>query len=125
MFVQDLNALWSLVCADGFFDALFAGEPDWETMLDARDEAGFDEQWAQHHLIVQNTPLASEVIENITLMREWVFKKVFSVSDNAELAGYISDDFGLIAHHLESKTHSAWVAGLLDAYIHNQFPHSP
>ncbi|WP_257153537.1 hypothetical protein [Pseudomonas sp. ICMP 561] len=125
MIVRDLNALWSLVRADGFFEALCAGNPDWDSMLDARDEAGFDEQWTQHRLIVQSTPLTGEVIENITLLREWVFKNVFSVSDNAELAGYVSDDFGLIAYHLESNTDSAWVTGLLDAYVHNQFPHSP
>lgn len=125
MMVRDLDALWSLVRADGFFQALCAGKPDWDSLLDARDESGFDEQWTRHHLIVQSTPLAGEVIENITLLREWVFKKVFSVSDNAEVAGYVSDDFGLIAYHLESNADSAWVAGLLDAYVHNSFPHSP
>lgn len=125
MIVRDLNALWGLVRTDGFFEALCAGEPDWDTMLDARDEAGFDEQWTQHHLVVQRTPVTSDVIENITLLREWVFKKIFSVSNNAELAGYVSDDFGLIAYYLESLTYSSWVAGLLDAYVQNSFPHTP
>ncbi|MCH5518626.1 hypothetical protein [Pseudomonas syringae] len=125
MSADDLDGLWELVRPSSFFQTLCACEADWDRVLDARDDEFFDQLWTLHHVALQATPLARDMTESINLLREHVFKEVLSISRNADLAGYVSDDFGLIAHHLAIQAPPSWVTGLLDLYVRGNFPHQP
>lgn len=120
-----MSDVWRLLSSTSFFEKLCASESDWDSVLDAREDEGFDQLWTSHHAALLATPLTPEMTEGITRLREHAFKEVFSISRNADLAGYVSDDVGLIAHHMAVEAPASWVNGLLESYVRGEFPHEP
>ncbi|WAC00435.1 hypothetical protein OSW16_12560 [Pseudomonas putida] len=120
---DSLDSIKQIVERDGFFETILNGVSDWDNALDERDEPEFDEAWvsAFEELKALDYPVCgSEVI--VSEIRELVFKKVFSLVSNSEVAGYISDDFGLIAESA-SKFHSVdFISKLLASYVSGCFP---
>ncbi|MDO5106561.1 hypothetical protein [Capnocytophaga sp.] len=75
--------------------ARFSGGID--AYLGCRETPDFDSRWVAAYERVYNSQRNdSEFISNEKSLRENVFKLVFSRTQNSDLAGYISDDAGLI-----------------------------
>lgn len=91
-------------------------------MLDNRDREEFEGEWLRvfHKLEDQNDFNSA----TITKIRETAFKKTFEITKNGELAGYVADDFELIAKSLQSGFDDEWLNSLFLSYLQGIFPHS-
>jgi hypothetical protein len=97
-----------------------------DDLLDHRDEAQFSDGWMKAYDDISNKKLTSFIDEitnqQIDLLRERVYKKVYHYTSSSDLAGYISDDFGLIGDALHVNYNSDWLSALLKCYIENTIP---
>lgn len=80
----------------------------------------FDAAWSSSYEKVDKIdPSENKVIREI---REFVFKQTFRITQNSELAGYTSDDFGLISKVFENKINIEFINKLWDSYLLGKFP---
>lgn len=97
-----------------------------DDLLDNRDEAQFSDEWMKIYEDISNKKLTSFIDEvtnqQIDLLRERVFKKVYRYTSSSDLAGYISDDFGLIGDALHVNYNNDWLSALLNCYIEHTIP---
>ena len=109
-----------------FTHAPFAKEAELHNALDARDSDPFDATWMAHYTALQplevTHPLQPEERALISRIRERAFKAAFATSSSADLAGYISDDFDLLARALCLDYESPWLSALLHSYVQGTFP---
>ncbi|MFW5438018.1 hypothetical protein [Paenibacillus apiarius] len=114
------NEIFSVIRTDSFFENVFLKEVDWDAELDARDTAEFDTAWNSSFESLHDIyPSESKLIRDI---REFAFKQTFRITQNPELAGYTSDDFGLISKAFESKINNEFIQNLWDSYLQGEFP---
>jgi hypothetical protein len=105
-----------------FFERLSAVD-NWEEALDQRDQAEFDHVWTDSHRSLSSEPYLHHADEiEVTNLRESVFTAVFQLTSNAEAAGYVSDDFGLIGEAMAKDCHNEWIEWLLEVYRSGRFP---
>jgi hypothetical protein len=103
-----------------FLEAVFNKEVDWDAELDARDADNFADAWNASYDKVHASGLAeNQVIEEI---RESAYKQTYRITQNPDLAGYVSDDFGLMAMAFEHKIDLAFIHTLWDFYVKGAFP---
>ncbi|HVF84767.1 MAG TPA: hypothetical protein VM821_02210 [Abditibacteriaceae bacterium] len=104
-----------------------SSEDEQNAMLDNRDRKPFDPEWVRVDQAVKqletNQQLSNEDKAAINELRETTFKKTYRVVENGELAGYVSDDFDLIARALIVDYHDAWLDALWMQYQTGNFPH--
>lgn len=86
-----------------------------DDILDDRDADGFSSLWMKAWQNVEKKDL------NIDKQREEIFKLIFSKTQSSDLAAYITEDFELIARHLDEKENT-WVANLCGTYFDHQLP---
>ncbi|MFB6363462.1 hypothetical protein ACFCP7_05275 [Paenibacillus elgii] len=114
------SEILSTLVDGAFLERVFNKEVDWDAELDARDEAEFAETWrSSYDKLEAIDPSEDTVIREI---RETVFKQTFQITQSPELAGYVSDDFGLIAKAFENKIDIEFVNHLWDSYMKGCFP---
>ena len=97
---------------------------DIDLILDERDIDIFDSEWIRNYNAIKgiiNTPKIKKLIESI---REISFKITYDLTHSSELAGYISDDFGLIAEALFLNYNDDWLNVLAKEYVENRIPHN-
>ncbi|MGO4528417.1 hypothetical protein AB4Z30_04990 [Paenibacillus sp. 2TAF8] len=90
---------------------------DVEAYLDKRDEAPFADEWmkAYERYAGDSAVAEDEVLRQI---REIAFKRTISLTGEPELAGYVSDDFGLIGCYLlQDGEQDAFVNRLYEGYV--------
>lgn len=92
---------------------------DLDEALDTRDEESFTAAWMGAFDLVQSGGGENEAIAAI---REAAFRQAFARWKSGDLAGYVSDDWGLIAQAIVGGVRSTFVAGLLAAYFAGRFP---
>ncbi|MOA11395.1 hypothetical protein D3C78_1313320 [compost metagenome] len=103
-----------------FLETVFNKNVDWDAELDARDAADFAEAWSSSYDKVDAIdPSEEKVIREI---RESVFKQTFRITQSSELAGYASDDFGLVAKAFENKIDIEFINNLWNSYTKGCFP---
>lgn len=108
---------------DGFFEAVFANVSDWEQALDQRDNDEFSGAWNDAFQRVQTLAYTSASDgDAVTELRERVFKRVYGLTQSPEVAGYVSDDIGLVADSIAKSCHIEWVSQLFQRYRDGQFP---
>jgi TnpA family transposase len=96
------------------------GEKEIINYLDYRDTSPFDEKWVKSYENVNSIKSNKDesFLNNEKNLREKVFKNVARITNNYELAEYISDDAGLIysdyyfntielTHYLNSTKHDS------------------
>ena len=103
------------------YDALNIDE-----LLDCRDSKVFDLEWTRIYKAIEalkNEENYSELekIENSNI-RETVFKKIYALTNDGDLAGYISDDFGLIFDAQLLEYEDAWLNKLISCYNNKSIP---
>ncbi|MBD8499555.1 hypothetical protein [Paenibacillus arenosi] len=115
-----INEIFAIIRTDGFFENVFDKEVDWDAELDARDAAEFDNVWRlSYEKLNHLVPDEQEMIRDI---REFAFKQTFRITNNPELAGYTSDDFGLIAKAVDNKIDIPFIYDLWKSYLQGKFP---
>lgn len=94
---------------------------DIDFLLDERDKDIFARQWAEEYSNIEKIKSRNNE-KLIDKYREKIFKTVFKQTDNDDLAGYVSDDFGLLADALNSDYRSRWIEALQFYYINGKIP---
>ncbi|APO45444.1 hypothetical protein BS614_16420 [Paenibacillus xylanexedens] len=95
---------------------------DVEVYLDERDTYAFADEWMQSF---ERWAQASAVAEEEVLRacREQAFKQTLALNCEPELAGYVSDDMGLIgAALLQDVMQDSFVNQLLESYRQGRLP---
>jgi hypothetical protein len=100
---------------------------DLELFLDERDDSNFDDEWIRvfnkiNELEMKNT-IKSDLKNSIDRIREVSFKKAYEFTNNADLAGYVSDDMELIAKGILLEYQDKWLAAVYNLYKQKVFPH--
>ncbi|UFH50450.1 hypothetical protein [Pseudomonas sp. KNUC1026] len=122
MSIDTVERLLEWVEACDNMAAVFQKDMDWDAELDARDDDTFDRRWVEENRKVSSgTGCESELLK-LNVLREAVFKKVYRITSNPELAGCASDDFGLIGEKIMKHVESDWVDWLLGSYLSGHFP---
>lgn len=120
--MKTASEILSIISNDSFLENVFNKDVDWDAKLDARDAVGFDVAWiSSYKKVDQIAPSENTVIREI---REFVFKETFRITQNSEVAGYASDDFGLISKAFENKINIEFINKLWDSYLQGEFPDS-
>lgn len=58
----------------------------------------------------------------ISVLREFAFKETFRVTEDPEIAAYVSDDIGLIAEALAKSHVTPWCEKMLASYHAGHIP---
>lgn len=113
--LADLNA--GLMINQQTFEGL-----EVEAYLDQRDASEFADEWMQaFERIAQNSDVVEE--ELLRVCRELAFKRTIALAGDPELAGYVSDDIGLIgAALLQDEMQNLFVKQLLECYQQGTLP---
>lgn len=108
-------------------NASTSSEDEQNAMLDNRDRKPFDPEWVRVDKAVKQLELDQQLSDEdktaIDELRETTFKRTYQVVVNGELAGYVSDDFDLIARALVVDYRDAWLDALWAKYQTGDFPH--
>jgi len=101
-------------------------ESELDRALDARDEAAFEKAWLETFATLETTvPLSQLPVRDraaVDHIRELAYKAAFRATGSSDLAGYVSDDFDLIARAALTAFESPWLASVLRAYKGGHFP---
>ena len=99
-----------------------SADADIDAYLDARDEDPFDSDWLSAHQELESRkrgldePSLRKLERANGKLRERVFKRVLGQAGD-DIAGYISDDFGLMFDALAmDDLEASWVFGLYECY---------
>ena len=122
MKLKKLEELSALIKQENFFD--FIGRNvDWDAALDKRDQPEFDDLWVKNNESLKNhVYFEDDSQREVNYLREYVFKEVFKITNNSEVAGYISDDFGLLGEALAKSRMTDWLYEMLKSYMSGKFP---
>lgn len=98
---------------------------DLDSILDGREETTFDEQWIRNYNVINEKRelidfKTKEIIDSI---RESAYKITYNFIQSPDLAGHVSDDFGLIAEALVLNHNDEWLNALGKAYAENKIPY--
>lgn len=111
---------------DVLTERLFSGV-EVDELLDMRDAMPFDQQWVDARQELTKTRLMNSLSEQekgwIEQIRERAYFLTYEKSGDGELAGYVSDDFEMIAEAVCTKQKQPWIYALLDQYISGKIPH--
>lgn len=119
---SNLDKLHREISETRFFEGLSAVE-NWEEALDRRDQEEFDNAWTLSQRVLSSKSYLNRADElEVANLRESVFKSVFRLTSNADAAGYVSDDFGLIGEAASKGCFSEWIEWLLKVYKSGKFP---
>ncbi|WP_339851656.1 hypothetical protein MKY42_13405 [Paenibacillus sp. FSL W7-1088] len=94
---------------------------DVEAYLDQRDASEFADEWMQAFERFAQSDVVEE--EVLSACRELAFKRTIALAGDPELAGYVSDDIGLIgAALLQDEMQDSFVMQLLERYQQGTLP---
>lgn len=119
--MMGLSEMLSRISDGVFLEQVFQNNTDWDARLDSRDCIEFASAWSDsYEEVLASCPPEDESIRQV---REAAFKRVYQITDNPDLAGYVSDDFGLIAQAFKHQVDSGFIHRLWQAYAQGAFPH--
>ena len=103
-----------------------SADADIDAYLDARDEDPFDSDWLSAHQELESRKRGRALLRKLERangkLRERVFKRVLGQAGD-DIAGYISDDFGLMFDALAmDDLEASWVFGLYECYASATLP---
>jgi TnpA family transposase len=100
------------------------GEKEIINYLDYRDTSPFDEKWVKSYENVNSIKSNKDesFLNNEKNLREKVFKNVARITNNYELAEYISDDAGLIYSDYYFNTNDKFIKELYSYYKVGELP---
>jgi len=123
---DNFDALEKRVIAS--LEATLACAIDSDSYLNERDKSPFDNNWCDAFELIEQSKIKLSSKEKkllkdrVAVLRETIFKLTIRISHDSELAGYISDDFGLIFDALALNLDDPWIQALLDEYLAGRLP---
>lgn len=94
-----------------------------DNILVERDDNFFSEQWMQAYNEVEKQKKQQGVPSTYNEdIRKIVFNMVLEITNNDDLAAYISDDFGLIWDAEEVDINNNWINVLWQSYKKGEIP---
>lgn len=97
-------------------------EIDLDDALDLRDDPSFETPWLAAYKKLPDAEIPEDLRPPHQEVRKAAFLKTMQLTKSPELAGYISDDFGLIASSLVLDIADEWVNALWKEYDTGKFP---
>lgn len=91
-------------------------ELDIDDFLDQRDSDPFDSEWVRVYQALEELKKGKTVADTREIEKK-AYITVYEKSENDELAGYISDDFGLIADSKRLGYSDKWLEKLISCYL--------
>lgn len=99
---------------------------DIEKILECRQMPSFDKEWMKVYEKLNKLKKVKAYTdvdqEDSRTLRKEVFEFVYDQTEDDDLAGYISDDFGLIYDYLKLNYQSEWMEKFLHQYLDGQVP---
>ena len=96
-------------------------ELDIDDFLDQRDSDPFDIEWVRVYQALEELKKGKTVADTREIEKK-AYITVYEKSENDELAGYISDDFGLIADSKRLNYSDEWLKKLISCYENARIP---
>lgn len=96
-------------------------ELDIDEFLNKRDIEPFDSNWVRVYQIIEELK-KGRTIDSTRDIEKKVYIIVYEQTGNNELAGYISDDFGLIASSKILGYTEEWLEKLISCYENSLLP---
>ena len=96
-------------------------ELDIDNFLDQRDSDPFDSEWVRIYQALEELKKGKTVADTREIEKK-AYITVYEKSENDELAGYISDDFGLIADSKRLNYSDEWLEKLISCYENARIP---
>lgn len=96
-----------------------------DELLEERDEPIFDAQWMRVFVAVQDAEVEGEVQKiNVIIdeIREAVYARAFQLTNNAELAATVADDFDLIARAVQIGYEDEFLDEMWEEYEAGRLP---
>ncbi|KNY25875.1 hypothetical protein [Pseudobacteroides cellulosolvens] len=117
--IKELLTTGILLSSDSF------SRVDVDDLLDKRDNDAFSDEWIRIYNEIRKKKGVISSVENeiIKSIREVSYKITYNATKSPELAGYISDDFGLISDALILNYSDEWLNALAKEYIKGRIPH--
>ncbi|MBR3833836.1 MAG: hypothetical protein IKJ73_05935 [Lachnospiraceae bacterium] len=99
---------------------------DIDDLLDNRGLAVFDTEWIRVYNVVESLKnegnYSEEENKNNTKLREQVFQMIYEFTNDSDLAGYVSDDFGLISDARLLGYNDLWLDKMVACYEKGSIP---
>ena len=96
-------------------------ELDIDDFLDQRDSSPFDSEWVRVYQALEELK-KGKADANSREIEMKAYITVYEKSENDELAGYISDDFRLIADSKQLNYSDEWLRKLISYYENARIP---
>jgi len=96
-------------------------ELDIDDFLEQRDSDPFDSEWVRIYQALEELKKGKTVADTREVEKK-AYITVYEKSENDELAGYISDDFGLIADSKRLNYSDEWLDKLISCYENARIP---
>jgi len=94
-----------------------------EECLNSRDVDPFDSEWVKTDKEIQKLiSIEKNVANRISKLENSVFISIIKNTGSSDLAGYISEDFELIAQGLMSAYSSEFFFSIINTYIKGKIP---
>lgn len=97
-------------------------ELDIDDFLDQRDSDPFDSEWVRVYQALGELK-KGKTVEDTREIEKKAYITVYGKSENDELAGYVSDDFGLIADSKRLGYSDEWLDKLISCYENARIPY--
>ena len=117
-----LETLNKRIRTQDFWDADYLLHSDVDAILNMRDEKVFDAEWGRNYECVENENISMLTKRMIDSIRENVFMSIYDITQDGELAGYVSDDFDLMCKAYVLDVEDEWLAKLVNAYVKKRIP---
>ncbi|MCZ7606403.1 MAG: hypothetical protein M5U25_10075 [Planctomycetota bacterium] len=95
---------------------------DIEQVLEGRDEKEFEDAWLAAFDALKSLTLSNDKQRQVDEIREAAFKAVYDATGSDELAGYVSDDFDVIARAALNDEDQCFAGAMLDDYLRALIP---
>lgn len=96
-------------------------ELDIDDFLDQRDSDPFDSEWVRVYQSLEELK-KGKTVEDTREIEKKAYITVYEKSEDDELAGYVSDDFGLIADSKRLGYSDEWLDKLISCYENARIP---
>jgi hypothetical protein len=124
--MDKLDALLAEISQGRIIERLDLAPDQIDDALDRRDGEQFSRKWIDEINKVEGHKaargLAHDSDPRVRRLRETAYVKSYQQWNSPELAGYISDDFGLIGDAVSLDLTDSWIYSLLNAYMNHSFP---
>ena len=91
-------------------------------VLNLRDNDIFDSKWVELYNSLEKLEVSNDSLKLINEIKKEIFIKVCNISEDSELASYISDDFELICKAYIFNINNNWLNSIIYLYANNIIP---